>query len=960
MRALLLTDVVESTKLSLRVGDTQMAQVWAAHDRAARDLLPVWRGREIDKTDGMLLLFDVASDALGYALAYQQALSRLAPRLKARAGLHVGTVTLRRNSAGDIAQGAKPIEVEGVAKAVAARVMAIAQGGQLLLSADARRELEEGTWQCHSHGHWRLRGLDDPIELFEIAVPGSPVIPPPDGEKGYRIVRRGQHWLPRREIANTLPAERDGFVGRSEVLADLVRRFRAGARLISVLGIGGSGKTRFAVRFGWNWLGEFPGGVWFCDLTTARTLAGIVNGVARGLGIPLGREDPVPQIGRAIAGRGSCLVIVDNFEQVARMGAQTLGRWLDTAGEACFLVTTREVLGLPGEEVLALPPLLPVEGEALFLQRAGAVKPDFAPTDDDLSVCTSLVNLLDGLPLAIELAAARMRVMSPQALLLRMGQRFELLTSRGNRLDRQATLRAAFDWSWDLLTPPEKAALAQLSVFEGGFTLEAAESVLDLTSSGDEVWTVDVVNSLVDKSFVRVRSDGRFDLLVSVQAYAAEHLETEGRFPGSGAQAVPAVQRRHAAWFAALGPRRVLEAGGVELDNLVAACRRSVSLGDGDSAAGALEGAWAAVWARGPFEVGVTLAEAVCAMPALGNRAAAIAQATAAEALRFCGRMGDAGPLLDRALVLARASGDRHCEARALVSMGELLDGLGRLDDARSRHIDALRLARDLGDPYLKCRVLNGLGGVDLVQGRMDSALSLFGEGLALARKMGNRIMLGMVLGNLAIVHNELGQSNEALVLCEEALAIARESGDRRGEGIILCNLGGMHVDAGRFDEAAALLQPALANARELGYAHNEGVIRCLLGKAFDHLGRDDEAMTQFESAVQIARMVHDPLCEGTSLCDLGRFQARQGRLENAQVSLAAGEALLRSVAEPLRLGILLCAKAEMLHLAADHVLASAALDEARCIAAEVAAGPASELRSEITRLTSLLGVRDA
>jgi predicted ATPase len=144
---------------------------------------------------------------------------------------------------------------------------------------------------------------------------------------------------------------------------------------------------------------------------------------------------------------GSCLVIVDNFEQVARMGAQTLGRWLDMGGEACFVVTTREVLGLPGEQVLALPPLSTGEGEALLLQRAAAVKPDFAPTDEDLSACTSLVSLLDGLPLGIELAAARMRVMSPPALLQRMGQRFQLLTSRGNRLDRQATLRAAFDWS---------------------------------------------------------------------------------------------------------------------------------------------------------------------------------------------------------------------------------------------------------------------------------------------------------------------------------------------------------------------------------------------------------------------------------------------------------------------------------------------------------------------------------
>jgi class 3 adenylate cyclase len=196
LRALLLTDVVDSTKLSLRVGDAEMARLWAAHDRAARDSLPVWRGREIDKTDGMLLLFDVASDAVGYALAYQQALSALVPPLKARAGLHVGAVTLRENSPADVALGAKPIEVEGVAKATAARVMSVAMGGQILLSADARRSLSVAGLRLQSHGHWRLKGLDEPLELFEACDDQASFFPPPDSEKAYRVVRQDDLWLP--------------------------------------------------------------------------------------------------------------------------------------------------------------------------------------------------------------------------------------------------------------------------------------------------------------------------------------------------------------------------------------------------------------------------------------------------------------------------------------------------------------------------------------------------------------------------------------------------------------------------------------------------------------------------------------------------------------------------------------------------------------------------------------------
>ena len=623
LRALLLTDVVDSTELSVRVGDAEMARLWAAHDRAARDLLPVWHGREIDKTDGMLLLFDTASDAVGYALAYQQALNQIGSPLKARAGVHVGPVTLRENSASDVALGAKPIEVEGVAKATAARVMSVAMGGQILLSADARQSLSTEGLRLQSHGHWRIKGLDEPLELFEIGDDGAPFFPPPDGDKAYRVVRQGELWSPVREIRHSLPAEGDAFVGRVDALAELSRRIQSGARLVSVLGIGGSGKTRLVARYGRSWLGEFPGGAWFCDLASARSIDGIASAVAGGLDVPLGRDDPVVQIGNAIAGRGVCLVILDNFEQVARHAPQTLGHWLQRADQARFVVTTREVLGLAGEVVLALPPLRPAEGAALFVQRAQAAKPDFQPNAEDQAAIAPLVALLDGLPLAIELAAARVRVMPPRMLLARMSERFKLLASKGGRLDRQSTLRAAFDWSWDLLTPPEKAALAQLSAFEGGFTLEAAEAVLDLAHCGDAPWTVDVVHSLVDKSFVRPRSDDRFDLLVSVQVYAAEHLQTEGRYAGSGPQALASAELRHVAWFAALGPIRAAEGRCADLDNLVTACRRAVALGAGDLATGALEGAWAALNLRGPFESAVELAESVCAVPGLNDRAAA-------------------------------------------------------------------------------------------------------------------------------------------------------------------------------------------------------------------------------------------------------------------------------------------------------------------------------------------------
>ncbi len=910
-RALLLTDVVDSTQLAQRIGDDAMARLWAAHDRAARDLLPAWRGREIDKTDGMLLLFDAVPDAVGYALAYQRALGALVPPLQARAGLHAGRVTLRENPAADVALGAKPLEVEGVAKAVAARVMSVASGGQVLLSADARQGLGDERLRLQSHGHWRLKGVDSPIELFEVRDGDGPFVPPPDADKAYRVVRQGGLWLPVRDIRHSLPAERDAFVGRDDALARLAGAIQAGARLVSVLGIGGVGKTRLVTRYGWSWLGEFPGGVWFCDLAPAQDVGGIVAAVAQGLDVPLGREDPVAQLGNAVAGRGRCLVILDNFEQVARHAGPTLGRWLDRADEACFVVTTREVLGLPGEEVLALPPLPPAEGETLFVQRAEAAGQDMRSCADDRAAVGPLVALLDGLPLAIELAAARARVMPTRTLLQRMSERFRLLASKGGRHDRQSTLRAAFDWSWELLSAAEKAALAQLSVFEGGFTLAAAEAVLELPGGDD---------------FVRQRDAERFDLLVSVQVYAAEHLQTEGRYPGSGPQAQAAAQRRHVGWFAALGARRAAEGRGAELDNLITACRRAAATGDGDAAAAALGGAWAALKLRGPFEKGIELGERVGAIPGLDGRAAARAHATLADALVACG------------------------EAVIAEGLGLWFEYEGRTPEARAQFAAAMQIARELGDPDSECRAINGLGSIAIAEGRIEEARAHYERALDLARATGDRRMQGNLLGNLGIVHTEAGRLDEAVAWSEQALALARAIGHRVLESNTLCNLGLMYLLLDRLDAAAAASRAALVAARELGHVRLESVLLCNLGLVLEREGRSDDARVHFEAALRIARALGDPRTEGQVLGYLGLLHARRGAHDEARRCLDAGEALLRAAADRYALGVLLTGRAEAQRLGGDTASAAATLAAAAAIAADVGAGPASELGLALAR----------
>jgi len=950
VRALLLTDVVDSTPLSETLGDAEMAVLWSAHDRLARDLLPLWRGREIDKTDGMLLMFDAATDAVAYAIAYHRALATLNPPLKARAGLHVGPVILRENIQSDIARGAKPLEIEGTAKTLAARVTSIANGGQTLMSADARNALGENGLRIESHGHWRLKGIAEPLELFEIGDTDAPFAPPPDAAKGYRVARETDVWLPVREIRHNLPAERDAFVGRKEPLLDLAHRLDTGARLVSVLGIGGTGKTRLATRFAWNWLGDFPGGAWFCDLSQARNLDGIVHAVAQGLDVPLGRDDPVIQLGHAIAGRGQCLVILDNFEQVARYAEETLGQWLNRASNARFLVTTREVLGLKGEQVLAVAPLDPSDAVTLFLRRAEAAHPDFRPDTEDPSVITRLVGLLDCLPLAIELAAARVRVLPPKTLLSRMSERFTLLSSAGGRRDRQATLRSTFDWSWDLLSLPDRAALAQLSVFEGGFTMESVQAVLDRSGYEHVPLTIDTVQSLLDKSFIRQVSDERFDMLVSVKEYALGHLRTEGRFPGSGPSALTAVEAKHAAYFAGLGEKRAVAGACVELDNLVAACRRAAARGSAQEAAGALEGAWAALRLRGPFRLGVELASLANATPGLGAAARAIVERVAGSALDASGRSAEARTHFEAALALAREARDARCEARVLADLANLHTSDGHMGEARAVHTRALALAREHGDRDLECEVLNGLGTLEDHLGRFEESRTYFEAALALAHEIGDRRWEGGLLGNLGVLHFDEGRLDDARVHFETGLVVARELGDRKFEGNALCNLGLLHQLQGRMEEAGKVLDAALVVARKIGHVNLECVVLCNQGIVCDSLGRPAEARTSYEAALVVARELGDRRSEGQVLGYLGLLHAREARIDDARRCLDTGEALLREISDRMSLGVLLCGRTEAAHRAGELDAAKDSLVEAESLATAIGAGPESELGVALVR----------
>lgn len=954
--ALLQIDIVDSTKLGEALGDEAMSALWTEHDRLARDLLREWHGREIDKSDGFLLLFAEAADAVGYALTYHDDIARLSTRLGARAGVHVGRIVMRANPARDVALGAKPLEVDGVAKSIVARVMSMAMAGQTLLTCDARNLLGTPDIEVQSHGHWRLKGIDEPLEVFQAVRANGAFAIPIDSEKAWQVLRRDDLWLPRREVRNTLPAERDSFIGRQDPLRALGKRFDLGARLVSLLGVGGTGKTRLAQRFGWTRLGDFPGGVWFCDLAPATSLDGIARAVAQGLDVPLGSADAVAQLDGAIAGRGRCLLVLDNFEQVTAHAAATVGRWLDRAAEASFLVTTREVLGLVGEQVVTLLPLRSDEASQLFLERAAAADDTFCPGVDERSAVLRIVALLDGLPLAIELAASRVRMFSPRQILDRMAERFSLLTSRGGRPGRQSTMRAALDWSWDLLTSVEKDVLAQLSVFRGGFTSESAEAIVDLRRHRPALPVVDVLQALIDKSLVRSTGSRRFGLLSIVEEYAQEQLGSWGRVDGRGPAEAREAEERHGRHFADFTAAKAVADSCVELENLVVACRRAVERDSSVVAVGALRAAWEALDRRGPFGAGHELAVNAARLSSAGPLERLRIEVVAGRAQFRCGRLAEARAVFEAALALALSIGHRESE-------GQLLNLLAAIDVfdgkmatlARSRFAEALGIAREIGDQLLECNVLNGLGTCEKFLGNLADAGLDFEAALVKAKVIKNRRAEGGSLGNLGQLRANQGKAADARRFYADALSIARELGDRQWEGNTLCNIGLLEQTEGRLPEAVANLELALAIATDLGYVRLEAVVLCNIGLVHAAAERWDMAEAHYRSALEVARKLKDRRLEGQFLNYLGVAHMRRGEYGTAGTCLADGAALLEAVSDKMYLGLILCSQAENAHRAGRVRAALEHISKARNLAASVAPEPTSEFGTALALVVSLL-----
>jgi len=591
-----------------------------------------------------------------------------------------------------------------------------------------------------------------------------------------------------------------------------------------------------------------------------------VRAVGTALGLPVAAD--ASSLASALADRGRLLVVLDNFEQVAAFAPETIGRWQGAAES---------------------------EAVQLFVERARAVRPDFTLTEADAPYVVHIVRTLDGLPLAIELAASRMRVFTPSKLVERLAQRFELLAG-GTRdaSGRQATLRGAIDWSWSMLAPFEQAALAQASVFRGGFTLESAEVVLDLSAwpqgeageppgeaagspKGNQgrtiAWVPDVVQSLRDKSLLRSwtppdTGELRFGMYDSIREYAAEKL-AQSRAEG-------AAMLRHAehyvrvagAWAEGVdlhgGLARLRNLAG-EADNLLAIHRRAVrGFGASASALGvravlALEPVFAT---RGPFGGFIRLADEVLAYGrALGVDEALLAHVLTARGWmrRMAGDPAAARADFEAALAIAKRDGERSLEGRVVRLLGLVTWDEGRFEESRLEYERALEIHRASGDRQLEGRTLGDLANFDQEEGKLGEAQERYEEAIAILREVGDRRTEGIFVGYLGALLQERERRDAARAMYERAVAIQREFRDRRHEAMFVGYLGTLAHERGDLDEARRSYRHSIRLSRELGDRRQEGFYLSYLGvveAAGDHREEAEAASARASKLLEQDRLL--------------------------------------------------------------------------------------------------------
>jgi predicted ATPase/class 3 adenylate cyclase len=851
--------------------------------------------------DAVQAAFPTALDAVLAAVAAQRALvaedwGALGP-VRVRMAIHTGAAT--------------PHDGDYLSPALnrLARLLAAGAGGQILLTEATRqlvRDLSPAGMplQLVDLGEHRLRDLRESEHVFQLAAPGLPSEFPP-----LTSLDRQTH---------NLPSQLTPFIGREALVAEIRERLeQPGVRLLTLTGPGGAGKTRLALHVAADLVDAYADGVWFVPLapvTSAAMVAGTIAGV---LGIRESAGESIESTLRAYLRPRRALLVLDNFEHVVA-ASQLVADLLSHCPDIQVLATSRARLHISGEHELPIPSLelppltgamrlddaLASEAVRLFVDRARAVQSHFELTEDNAETIVAICRRLDGLPLAIELAAARVRLLPPKAILARLDSRLTLLTGGGrDRPERQQTLRGAIAWSHDLLDRSQQILFRRLAVFAGGWTLDAAEAVVGF-GTDPPIPVFEGLDALHDSSLIRLQesSDGdaaadpRFAMLQTIHEFATEQLVASGE--------LAQVKENHVAWFLDLaieaephlsGPSAVswLDRLESEHDNLRAALDWLRSQSDGERAATLAAALWRAWWLRGNVAEGRDQLEAALAVDGSTTSAARAAALDGAGLLAETQGDYDRAEALHReALALSRERGDTTGVARALGNLGVVAFDRGDDDQATTFLDESLALAREIGDQFLIATALNDLGSVSYRRGDLDRAELLYQESLSLRRRARSGSEIARSLNNLGAVAFDRGDFDRACQLFAESVGLYRDAGDRWGAAGALIGLATANHLQGDAPRAAVLLAESLSLFRDVGDERSAALATLYLADA----QRDSHDLTQ--AAVHyrevLARFAtlddRDRVAEG--LLKLGRVMVRQGEFTSAAKLLGAASNL--------------------------------------------------------------------